>query len=304
MKYYYLNEDKKPQGPYSESELLAFKESGLINDSTLAAVAGDAKWRPLGELLAAKVAPVEEECSTWNNELGNCPHCGKMIEAATTPEQCPHCQRTLHGASKGLWYAFIYALKNSFNYRGRATRTEFWGFFLFSYIISFVFNQLSGLFIQADSLRMEQAIQSAEGNDDLSLAWAAFADFFTSPTVLTVQILSFILGIALFIPQLAVTARRLHDSGHSIIGLVISFVSYLVMMGALALAGYKVFTEYAMLEAADGNVIEEIFAPYVIAFVVSGFIFFWTSLYLFIMMLMPGKRGANKYGPSTLYPNK
>ena len=82
MKYYYLNEDKKPQGPYSESELLAFKESGLINDSTLAAVAGDAKWRPLGELLAAKVAPVEEECSTWNNELGNCPHCGKMIEAA------------------------------------------------------------------------------------------------------------------------------------------------------------------------------------------------------------------------------
>lgn len=305
MKYYYLNEDKKPQGPYSESELLAFKESGLINDSTLAAVAGDAKWRPLGELLAAKVAPVEEECSTWNKELGNCPHCGKMIEGATTPEQCPHCQRTLHGASKGLWYAFIYALKNSFNYRGRATRTEFWGFFLFSYIISFVFEQLSGLFIQADTLRMEQAMQSAEGgNGDLSLALTALADFFTSPAVLTVQILSFVLGIALFIPQLAVTARRLHDSGHSIIGLVISFVSYLVLMITIALGGYKVFTEHAMLETADLNAIEEIFAPYVVSLIVSAFVLVMTSLYLFIMMLMPGKAGANKYGPSTLYPNK
>lgn len=304
MKYYYLNEEKKPQGPYKEAELLGFKQSGLINDDTLAAVAGDAKWRPLGELLSKACDIVDSECSTWNKELGNCPHCGKMIEAASTPEQCPHCQRSLHGASRGLWYAFIYALRNSFNYRGRATRTEFWGFFLFSYIISFVFNQLSGLFIQADSLRMEQAIQSAEGNDDLSLAWAAFADFFTSPTVLTVQILSFILGIALFIPQLSVTARRLHDSGHSIIGLVISFVSYLVLMITIALGAYKVFAEYPMLEAAGENAIAEIFAPYVVTFTVSTFVLALTSLYLFIMMLMPSKAGANKYGPSTLYPNK
>ena len=68
MKYYYLNEDKKPQGPYNENELAAFKQSGLINDETLAAVAGDSKWRRLGDLLNKDV---EADCSTWNIELGN-----------------------------------------------------------------------------------------------------------------------------------------------------------------------------------------------------------------------------------------
>ena len=305
MKYYYLNAEKKPQGPYSEAELLTFKESGLINDDSLAAVAGDSKWRPLREVLGASVVEVQgADCSTWNKELGNCPHCAKMIEGSAAPEQCPHCQLSLHGASKGLWYAFIYAIRNSFNYRGRATRTEFWGFFLFSYIISFVFNQIAGLFIQADSLRMEQAMQTADGNQDLSLVWSSFADFFTSPAVLTVQILSFILGIALFIPQLAVTARRLHDCGHSMVGLVVALGSYLVCIAAVILASFAIFASPAIFDSAVDSAGAEILAPYFYTILASVFVLCWSSLYLFIMMLLPGKPGANKYGPSVLYPNK
>ena len=65
MKYYYLNEDKKPQGPYSEAELVAFKQSGMINEDTLAAAAGDSRWQRLEDLLNKETA---EECSTWNKE--------------------------------------------------------------------------------------------------------------------------------------------------------------------------------------------------------------------------------------------
>ena len=111
---------------------------------TLAAVAGDSKWRRLGDLLNKEV---EADCSTWNKELGKCPHCEQMLEGNSVPEICPHCQKSIHGANRGLWYAFLYAIRNSFNYKGRATRTEFWGFYLFSYIISLAVGQITNIFV-------------------------------------------------------------------------------------------------------------------------------------------------------------
>ena len=52
MKYYYLDSEKKVQGPVSETELRVMHESGRLSDETLAAAAGDSGWKPLFTLLS------------------------------------------------------------------------------------------------------------------------------------------------------------------------------------------------------------------------------------------------------------
>ncbi|MBY0027494.1 DUF805 domain-containing protein [Priestia aryabhattai] len=74
------------------------------------------------------------------------------------------------------WY--LHVLKNYATFRGRATRTEYWMFFLFNFIISCVLSAI---------------------------------EFMTeNPTFLFT-----IYAVAVLIPSLAVTARRLHDIGKS-----------------------------------------------------------------------------------------
>ena len=300
MKYYYLNEDKKPQGPYSENELAAFKQSGLINDETLAAVAGDSKWRRLGDLLNKEV---EADCSTWNKELGKCPHCEQMLEGNSVPEICPHCQKSIHGANRGLWYAFLYAIRNSFNYKGRATRTEFWGFYLFSYIISLAVGQITGIFVSEQQAIMEQEAAALDENATPADLVRILSDFFTDPSVMVSEGISAVISLALFIPMLAVTARRLHDTGRSVAGLIAGCVSYIAL-----------FVSFAALIVIIGSNLEAILgdafkmdesAELVGAFtamMVSFVVFCLISIYLFVMMVLPSTPGSNKYGPSTLFP--
>ncbi|MBU8852393.1 DUF805 domain-containing protein [Priestia megaterium] len=74
------------------------------------------------------------------------------------------------------WY--LHVLKNYATFRGRATRTEYWMFVLFNFIISCVLSAI---------------------------------EFMTeNPTFLFT-----IYAVAVLIPSLAVTARRLHDTGRS-----------------------------------------------------------------------------------------
>lgn len=73
------------------------------------------------------------------------------------------------------WY--VYALNNYANFKGRATRSEFWWFTLFYFIFACVCAFLDGLLN---------------------------AGFFYS-----------IYFLVTLIPSISVTARRLHDTGHS-----------------------------------------------------------------------------------------
>ncbi|AXI29799.1 MULTISPECIES: DUF805 domain-containing protein [Priestia] len=86
------------------------------------------------------------------------------------------------------WY--IKALKNYATFRGRATRTEYWMFTLFSYIFALV----PFIFIFIDSLTV-------------------FA-----------PILIWLYAAAMILPSLAVTVRRLHDTGRSGWWYLINFV--------------------------------------------------------------------------------
>jgi uncharacterized membrane protein YhaH (DUF805 family) len=81
---------------------------------------------------------------------------------------------------------------------GRATRSEFWWFYLFAILVGFV-GYIPILILTAIG---------ASSND------GAISGIFTVLTVIF-WILWFIVVIALYIPMLAVGCRRLHDRGQS-----------------------------------------------------------------------------------------
>lgn len=101
------------------------------------------------------------------------------------------------------WY--LKCLKQYADFRGRARRKEYWMFTLFNAIIGFVFGCIDGL-----------------------LGW-------TNPEI-GLGVLGGIYSLAVLVPGLAVTVRRLHDVGMSgwkllyvlipIIGAIILIVSY------------------------------------------------------------------------------
>ena len=69
---------------------------------------------------------------------------------------------------------------NYINFSGRARRSEYWYFFLFSFLVSLVISIINSVILKSNS-----------------------------------QVLPSIFSLALFIPSLAVTWRRLHDIGRS-----------------------------------------------------------------------------------------
>jgi len=157
------------------------------------------------------------------------------------------------------------------DFTGRATRGEYWLFILSQGLV-----YLGCLVMAAASL----------GNHDMGaglmglLGWLA---------VIVVLIL------ALGLPNYAVLARRLHDSGRSAIWMVLlvpnmasSFVSFRTM-GSLAtqaptlgLGGSEALTQTALTQMGSLGAI---------AIVASI-----CSMVLFVMTLMPGTRGPNRFG--------
>ncbi|ASP39848.1 hypothetical protein CHH28_14710 [Bacterioplanes sanyensis] len=105
---------------------------------------------------------------------------------------------------------FIYALKNYLNFSDRARRKEYWMFFLFYMIFVFVFAFLDTALGKANS--MEEALD-LEG------------------------LFSPIYAIAMLIPSIAVTVRRLHDTNRSGWWILISLVP---VIGILVLVFFTV----------------------------------------------------------------
>lgn len=128
---------------------------------------------------------------------------------------------------------FIYCFKHYADFSGRARRKEFWFFTLFNTIIALVL--CIGFMSQIISL----AIQDPEMEDPMAMV----VKLFTSPF----YILLMIYGLAVLVPTLAVTVRRLHDIGRSgtwlliyyIINFILGFFS--AIWGTTSLTGILVF---------------------------------------------------------------
>lgn len=88
-------------------------------------------------------------------------------------------------------------------FTGRARRSEFWWFQVFLIILSFVFN------FAILGMMLLMITENANNIDDASL------NYIYGVPLLLYYIIYSIIGIALFLPSLAVTIRRLHDIGKS-----------------------------------------------------------------------------------------
>jgi len=103
------------------------------------------------------------------------------------------------------WYLKV--IKNYAVFSGRARRKEYWMFFLINIIISFVLGFLEG-------------IVGGPG------------------------ILGLIYALALLIPGLAVTVRRLHDTGRS---------GWWILVGFIPLIGFIVLLIFMVLDSVPGE---------------------------------------------------
>lgn len=284
MKYYYLNSEKQTQGPYSAQEMQELRAGGIINNDTLAAVAGDSKWKPLNEVL--KQGDGVEKCSTWNNEPAKCPHCGHELGTEAVPSVCPECHQTIKVSEMGLWACFIYAIRNSFNYKGRATRKEFWGFYLFYYIFALILSQITNLFITEQTNLFNTRVEEAE---NVELVYQILCTFLKDPTVLMTIVISQLYALFMLFPFLAVSVRRLHDVGRS---------AFAVFLGVVLNLACIVSVGYLITSLMENPEIENLVNPF-ICLGVSCALFLILSLYLFVLTLVPGNPGSNKYGPAS-----
>lgn len=105
-------------------------------------------------------------------------------------------------------------LKKYVQFRGTATRREYWFFILFTVLASMVMSTLDQLFFpgltKAAEDSMNAFINAMDANpagDNLPLFWQALADA-TAATPL-----SNVIGLLIFLPLLAVLVRRMRDAG-------------------------------------------------------------------------------------------
>lgn len=255
MKYYYLNSEKKPVGPHTLDEILALKNSGLINDSTLAAAAGDNKWITLSQLL--------NKCSMWNNSNeGETNHAVEKVNI-------------------NLWDCFLLGLKKYAVFRGRSSRKEFWGFYLFYSIANIAVSECSDLIVREQFEIFQSEIAQIEDGDLKSMMDVIVA-YMSNATVLSTCIVATLISLVLLIPFLSVSVRRLHDTGSTSLGVIIGCAS-----GAAVYIGM-----FCMYYSATMGIA-------ILTFSLITFLF--TSIYLFVKMLMPGDAKTNQYGSESPY---
>lgn len=264
MQYYYLNEQREVQGPFTAEQMRRMLADGTLDGQTLASEEGGSGWRPFDSLhLPGGVAP-EVPAAV----LGECPHCKTTLVGAEVPAVCPHCGKHLHPGTESLWENAVYAYNQLTDFRGRATRREFWSYYLFSSLVAFALNLLGSI----------GEVITPDGNEAVPLPVAI--------VLMVVGLLLLLFQLSLILANLAVTVRRLHDTGHSGWWAVAPLACLLLLIPGVFLAG----------SAHDPGMMVGIFAL-VAALASLGF-----SLYLLIQMLMPSQCGPNKYGPSVLFP--
>ncbi len=113
---------------------------------------------------------------------------------------------------------YLAVLKKYADFTGRARRTEYWYFLLFNIIFSFL----------------------------ISVVDAIFGTFSTEAGI---GLLGTIYTLAVFLPSIAVTTRRLHDTGRSgwwQLILFIPLIGAIVLIVFLVLDSYLYENEYGM----------------------------------------------------------
>ncbi|HYC99178.1 DUF805 domain-containing protein [Brevundimonas sp.] len=155
-------------------------------------------------------------------------------------------------------------------FTGRARRAEYWLFVLFHTIVV------------GSCLGM--AVASLNNPENPGAALSGFVMWLS---------LYGLAGLALFLPWLAVLARRLHDIGQTAWWMLLLAPSALwPFLAGSNMAGAIARTNGGEGAAAGGAIVEAFAQGMLIAAVAGA-----CSLALFVMTLLPGTRGPNRHGP-------
>lgn len=173
---------------------------------------------------------------------------------------------------------FLKCMRNYANFHGRARRREYWMFALFSLICVYAV-WLLGMVISGDyglikNIPVTYTDNSAVMQNVMEIWKHQVAHYWYYS----------VLGFVFFLPGLAVTVRRLHDTGRSGWLLGLFWLIYAMLIGFA-------FSSIWLLQSTGG----------ILAWFLCGFGMYlrmMVFLIAFIVWLcLPGDRGANRYGP-------
>lgn len=266
--WYYLNARNEILGPFPMKDIQSLYARGIITKETLVAKEGDDNWFPLAELLR----PENNRPPVPQKRLGACPHCHTMLAGESVPAHCPCCSKPLHPGTNGLFGNAVYVFTQMFNFRGRATRREYWSYLSFLLLALITLQIITCLIMGiGPSLDFEESARLYKiiTKPDIAMGLVLLGLFIT------------IVPILMVFAAFAATVRRLHDAGHS------GYVLFLCLIACVLTA------MFGSRSSADSIIaIFMMFAMYII------------QLYIMVYLLMPSKPGSNKYGPCQLFPHQ
>ena len=176
---------------------------------------------------------------------------------------------------------FVDAVKTCFRkyftFSGRATRPEYWWFFLFCLMGNIVAAVLDTLLFG-----------SVSGAVDTSSTGSS-----ASATAESTGVISTIFGIAIFVPHLAAAWRRMHDTGRS--GLYALFPTLMILgAGLILLFGIGLASQFqhgGSLDVLFTRATLLVLIPTLVVLILSPLlVLFWLS--------RPSQAGTNTYGPN------
>lgn len=163
---------------------------------------------------------------------------------------------------------FIYALKNSFNFKDRARRREYGWFILIIVLISVTLG-----FIQSFSEKLNQNTISD-----------------------TIKVMTYIFELLMLVPSISITTRRLHDLGYS------GWWQVLIIILELPLYALDIIESFDNFDFS--LYIKNISSSNAVIVAMSAIIFLLVYVGFNLWLLFKdGQPHANKYGESPKYPS-
>jgi len=162
---------------------------------------------------------------------------------------------------------YLAVLKKYAVFKGRASRREFWMFFLFDWIFTLVAGILDFIF-KAEGFKTEGILLS-----------------YPNGFRITYSLITDLYSLALFIPFLAVVARKLHDTGKS---------SWWILAFALIVSSPFIYIFLPYIIPIRGEVGLEFLYP----FTILGLVALVVEIWLILWLARAGDPNENAYGPT------
>lgn len=253
--YYYLDSENKPHGPHTLEELQQMLEAGTLPTNTPVSYLGAVSWQPLSAVCAGL------------------PDIPPSTAGGLNPAMAA--EREQYSDSMGLFNVYTFVVfKNYLNFRGRATRREYWGFIFVNFLISCVAT-IGGAFIMPFGAN--------------------------------------IYSLLVALPSIAVMFRRLHDVGRSgwwYCWSIVSLIPYFIVIGCFFWGLHSIAQSIDETNLTQEEY-SDIFTEQVSAMVTDNLIWLGlsitpgliVSIIILIFTLKDSQKGTNKYGPSYKYPD-